>query len=69
MKKLNYLFLVFAVFSCKKRSDKPDETVIETKEEVTVVPKERQSNLDEYSSLIDSLNVSVAAGILIHQLK
>ena len=59
MKKLIYLFLVLAVFSCKESSKQVDETVVSesVKSETQVIEKEVQTNLDEYISLLDSLNV------------
>lgn len=65
MKKLIYLFLILCAFSCKENSNKSVETVketstkneSETKNQTQVIEKEFQTNLDEYVSLIDSLNV------------
>ena len=59
MKKLIYLFLVLAVFGCKESSKQVEETVVSksVKSETQVIEKEVQTNLDEYISLLDSLNV------------
>ena len=65
MKKLIYLFLVLAVFSCKNSANKADETaeIKSTKTELNASPKEVQLNLDEYVSLMDSLSVSDISSI------
>lgn len=71
MKKLIYLFLVLAVFSCKNSTNKPEETAEvkstkaehKTKEDLQTIPKEVQLNLDEYTSLMDSLSVSDISSI------
>lgn len=61
MKKLIYLFLVLAVLGCKEKSKQVEETVVsksvKSETETQVIEKEVQTNLDEYVSLIDSLNV------------
>ncbi|MBU8892865.1 MAG: hypothetical protein KOO66_08795 [Bacteroidales bacterium] len=61
MKKLIYLFLVLAVFGCKESSKQVEETVVsksvKSETENQVIEKEVQTNLDEYISLLDSLNV------------
>ncbi len=60
MKKLIYLFLVLAVFGCKEKSKQVEETVVsksvKSETETQVIEKEVQTNLDEYTSLLDSLN-------------
>ncbi|MFC2104689.1 hypothetical protein ACFLS4_04975 [Bacteroidota bacterium] len=59
MKKLIYLILVLAVFGCKESSKQAEETLVSesVKSETQVIEKELQTNLDEYISLIDNLNV------------
>jgi hypothetical protein len=61
MKKLIYLFLVLAVFGCKESSKQVEETAVsesvKPETETQVIEKEVQTNLDEYNSLLDSLNV------------
>ncbi|OFX90084.1 MAG: hypothetical protein A2W99_17310 [Bacteroidetes bacterium GWF2_33_16] len=59
MKKLIYIFLVLAVLGCKESSKQVEETVVSesVKSEAQVIEKEVLTNLDEYITLIDSLNV------------
>lgn len=58
MKKLIYLFLILAVLGCKEKSKQVEETVsVKSETENKVIEKEVQTNLDEYTSLLDSLDV------------
>ncbi|MCB2196476.1 MAG: hypothetical protein KQH79_11500 [Bacteroidetes bacterium] len=58
MKKLIYLFLILAVLGCKEKSKQAEETVsVKSEIETQIIEKKVQTNLDEYISLIDSLNV------------